>query len=42
MAGGNKKRALEAFRRALDLHPFMPGLREIVDKLGPEIDGRDL
>ena len=42
MAGGNKRRALEAYRRALSLHPFMPGLRAIVDKLGPEIEGRDL
>jgi tetratricopeptide (TPR) repeat protein len=42
MAGGNKKRALEAYRRALALHPFMPGLRDIVDKLAPEIEGRDL
>jgi cytochrome c-type biogenesis protein CcmH/NrfG len=42
MAAGNKKRALEAYRRALSIHPFLPGLREIVDKLGPEIDGRDL
>ena len=42
MAAGNKKRALEAYRRALSIHPFLPGLRESVDKLAPEIDGRDL
>lgn len=42
MSGGDKKRALEAYRKALALHPQMPKLREIVDRLGPEIDGRDI
>lgn len=42
MSGGDKKRALEAYRKALALHPQMPKLRELVDRLGPEIDGRDI
>ena len=42
MSGGDKKRALEAYRKALALHPKMAKLREIVDRLQPEIDGRDI
>ena len=42
MASGDKTRALEAYRRALALHPHLEGLRSVVDRLTPEIDGRDI
>jgi tetratricopeptide (TPR) repeat protein len=42
MAGGDKARALEAYRKALAVNPQMESLRSIVDRLGPEIDGRDI
>jgi tetratricopeptide (TPR) repeat protein len=41
-AAGDKKRALEAYHRALAIYPFMPGLREIISKLAPEVEGREL
>lgn len=42
MAGGDKRGALEAYRKALALHPFVEGLTAAVGRLAPEIDGRDL
>ena len=42
MSGGDKKRALEAYRKALALHPHMPKLRDMIDRLAPELDGRDI
>lgn len=42
MASDDKRRALEAYRRALALHPFIEGVQKIVDRIAPEIDGRDL
>ena len=42
LASGNEKLALQAFRRALAIHPFLKGAKEIVDRLAPGIDGRDL
>ena len=41
-AGGDKARALEAYRKALAINPKMEKLRELVDRLAPEIDGRDI
>lgn len=38
----DKTRALAAFRRALALYPKMDKLQEAVDRLAPEVDGRDL
>lgn len=38
----DKSRALAAYRRALALYPKMDKLREAVDRLAPEVDGRDL
>jgi tetratricopeptide (TPR) repeat protein len=34
--------ALEAYRRVLELHPNMPGAQKGVEKLAPEVDGREL
>jgi len=42
MAGGDKKRALEAYRKALAIHPYLAKLKDIVERLTPEIDGRDI
>lgn len=42
MSTGDKKRALEAYRKALAIHPRLPKLREMVDRLQPELDGRDI
>ena len=42
MASNDRARALEAYRKALALHPHIGKLKEVVDRLAPEIDGRDL
>jgi Tfp pilus assembly protein PilF len=42
MAAGHEKRALEAYRKALSIHPFLSGIKEAVSHLAPDIDGRDL
>jgi tetratricopeptide (TPR) repeat protein len=42
MSGGDKKHALEAYRKALAIHPYLAKLKEIVERLTPEIDGRDI
>ncbi|MEM7498053.1 MAG: hypothetical protein AAF371_08690 [Pseudomonadota bacterium] len=39
---GYDKGALDAYRRVLELHPNMPGAQKGVEKLAPEIDGREL
>jgi tetratricopeptide (TPR) repeat protein len=39
---GDKARALEAYRKALAINPQMETLRSLVDRLAPEIDGRDI
>lgn len=41
-AMGEKGPALEAFRRALELNPFLPGARRAAQKLSGEIEGRDI
>lgn len=42
MAADDKKRAIEAYRKALALHPHLADAKRIVERLAPEIDGRDL
>lgn len=42
IASGNKERALAAYRYALKIHPHLGAVRKMVDRLAPEIDGRDL
>ncbi len=42
MAADDKKRAMEAYRKALALHPHLPDVKRAVERLAPEIDGRDL
>ncbi|KQP33515.1 hypothetical protein ASF49_06325 [Methylobacterium sp. Leaf104] len=38
----DKRRALEAFRRAAALYPRMDRLQQAIDRLAPDVDGRDL
>ncbi len=42
MAGENKRGALEAYRRAHALHPHMEKLKDLIDRLKPDVDGVDL
>jgi tetratricopeptide (TPR) repeat protein len=39
---GYEKRALEVFRRALAVRPHQAEVKQLVDKLTPEVDGRDI
>ena len=42
MAGGDKRRALDAYKRALAIHPHIGKLKSVVERLEPEIEGRDI
>ena len=42
MAGGDKRRALDSYRRALAIHPHLDKMQELIERLTPEIDGRDI
>lgn len=42
LANGDKSRALDAFRRALAIHPYLDPVRPAVERLAPDVDGRDL
>ncbi|MEH3148198.1 MAG: tetratricopeptide repeat protein [Methylobacterium frigidaeris] len=42
LAGDDNARALAAFRRAEALYPRMGKLRDAIERLAPDIDGRDL
>ena len=42
MASEDKPRALEAFRRALKIHPQLSTVQTLVERLTPEVQGRDL
>ena len=39
---GDDKRALDAFRRAVAVHPHLERIPELVKKLSEKIDGRDI
>ena len=39
---GDEKRALDAFRRALAIHPRLERVPELVQKLSEKIDGREI
>jgi len=39
---GDDKRALEVFRRALDVHPHLPRIPDLVKSLTEKVDGRDI
>ncbi len=39
---GEDKRALEAFRRAVDLHPHLEKIPDLVKRLTEQVEGRDI
>lgn len=39
---GDKKGALTAYRRGLEVHPHLQGAIEAVERLAPDVDGRSL
>jgi len=39
---GDEKHALDAFRRALTIHPHLERVPELVKKLSEKIEGRDI
>jgi tetratricopeptide (TPR) repeat protein len=39
---GDEKRALDVFRRALEVNPHLPKISEIVKTLSDKVDGRDI
>jgi len=39
---GDKKGAMRAYRRGLEVHPNLPGAAEGVERLSPDVDGREL
>ena len=39
---GDKKGALEAFRKALKVNPFLDSARQRVDELKREVEGQDI
>ncbi len=39
---GDDKQALDVFRRALEIHPYLERLPEIVRRLQPKVDGTEL
>jgi cytochrome c-type biogenesis protein CcmH/NrfG len=42
MASDDKTRALEAYRRALKIHPQLSNVQSIVERLTLQVDGHDL
>jgi tetratricopeptide (TPR) repeat protein len=41
-ATGDDKHAYEAYKKALAVNPFMDEVKSVVDKLAPDIEGRDI
>lgn len=39
---GYEKRALEVYRRALAVRPHQAEVKQMIDKLAPDVDGRDI
>lgn len=39
---GYEKRALEVFRRAIAVRPHQSEVKQMIDKLAPQVDGRDI
>lgn len=40
--GGDDRNAFAAFKRAVELYPLMPNVKDVVDRLRPDVEGRDL
>ncbi|MEL6267640.1 MAG: tetratricopeptide repeat protein [Pseudomonadota bacterium] len=39
---GKDEEAMQVFRRVIEIHPNQPGAQNGIDKLSPDVDGRDL
>jgi len=39
---GDDKHAYEAFKKALAVNPFLPEVREAVERMAPDVEGRDI
>jgi Flp pilus assembly protein TadD len=39
---GDKNGAMRAYRRGLEVHPNLPGAAAGVERLAPDVDGREL
>jgi tetratricopeptide (TPR) repeat protein len=39
---GDKQGAMRAYRRGMEVHPNLPGAAEGVERLAPDVDGREL
>ena len=39
---GDDKRALDALRRAIEVHPHLPGIGDIIKRLEEKVEGRDI
>jgi tetratricopeptide (TPR) repeat protein len=39
---GEEKRALDAYRRAIQLHPHIKGIPQLIKRLESKVDGRDI
>ncbi len=39
---GDDKRALDALRRAIEVHPHLPGIGDIIKRLEVKVEGRDI
>lgn len=42
LSNEDKVHSLDAFRRAVAIYPRMPKVKDVVEKLAPDVDGRDL
>lgn len=41
-AAGDKKGALEVFRKVIEIHPYLGNVKETIEKLIPDAEGRDI
>ena len=39
---GQKRKALEAYRKALEIHPYLEGVSKEIERLSPEVEGRGI
>jgi tetratricopeptide (TPR) repeat protein len=39
---GQKRRALEVYRKALEIHPYLEGVSKEIERLAPEVEGRGI
>ncbi len=39
---GDKDGAYEAYKRALEIHPYLPGAAKALERLAPDVEGREL